>query len=289
MRLFRRRKKKSDDEEYIRTQCPQYTDGIENYMVETFKTSEVRIGKVHAIGKRENQQDSFAYSDVDNKETVQEKGMLMLVADGMGGMSNGAEISTTVAVECLRYFDNNDLKDGVPRYLEDMAQYVNSKVNELLGRKGIGRGGSTLVAMHIKDKKAYWISIGDSLIYMYHADSLVRLNKLHNYETQLRERVQSGEMTMQEAMLEPNKAALTSYIGAGEIALIDQNMEPIQLRQGDRVVLMSDGVGGTVSKDELCSVLWYDAEEAALKLRYLIEQKNKKNQDNFTALIIEVR
>lgn len=288
MRIFKSRKKKPDDEECIRTQCPQYTDGIENYKVETFKTSEVRIGKVHAIGKRENQQDSFAYSDVDNEEIVQEKGMLMLVADGMGGMSNGAEVSAKVAVECLRYFDNNSLSDGVPQYLEAMAQYVNDKVNELLGRDGIGRGGSTLVAMHIKDKKAYWISIGDSLIYIYHAGSLVRLNKLHNYETQLNEMVANGEMTMQEAMLEPNKAALTSYIGAGEIALIDQNTEPIQLKQGDRIVLMSDGVG-TVSEDELCSVLRYDAEEAALKLRYLIEQKNKRNQDNFTALIIEGR
>lgn len=49
---------------------------------------------------------------------------------------------------------------------------------------------------------------------------------------------------------------------------------------------MSDGVE-TVSEEELKQVLCYDVEEAAVKLRYLIESKNKRNQDNFTAMILE--
>lgn len=269
-----------------KTQCPRYSDGIENYQVETFKNSTVRIGKVHSIGKRENQQDSFAYSDVANPEIVEKKGMLLLVADGMGGMSNGAEVSTTVAVESLRYFDMHDDIYDIPQFLHDMVQYVNDKVNDLLGYDGIGRSGSTLVAMHIKNHEVHWISIGDSCVYLYHDNQLTRLNTLHNYETQLNEMVQNGDMTWEEAMAEPNKAALTSYIGAGEIALIDQNFEPVCLCSGDRFVLMSDGIE-TVSEDEMCDVLRYDVEEAALKIRYLIEQKNKRNQDNFTAIILE--
>ena len=248
----------------------------------------MRIGKVHAIGKRENQQDSFAYSDVADQEIVEEKGMLLLVADGMGGMLNGAEVSATVAIESLRYFDTHDLPQSIPEYLEDMAQYVNGEVNEFLGRDGIGRSGSTLVVVHIKDHAVHWLSIGDSCIYLYRSQTneLMRLNILHNYGTQLNERLMNGEMTLEEVMAEPNKHALTSYIGAGEIALIDQNDEPLVLEPGDRIVLMSDGIE-TVSEEELCGILRYDVEEAALKLRYLIEQKNKKNQDNFTAMIVE--
>ena len=286
MQIFKKNKKKSVDANDNRTQCPRYSDGIENYMVETYRESTVRVGKVHAIGKRENQQDSFAYSDVANQEIVEERGMLFLVADGMGGMSNGAEVSATVAIESLRYFDMCGLTQDIPGYLEDMAQYVNGQVNELLGRDGIGRSGSTLVAMHIKDHMVHWISIGDSCIYLYQNNELTRLNILHNYGTQLNERLLNGEMTLEEVLAEPNKHALTSYIGAGSIALIDQNFEPLVLNPGDRVVLMSDGIE-TVSEEELCGILRYDVEEAALKLRYLIEQKNKKNQDNFTAIIIE--
>lgn len=288
MQIFKKNKKKSVDTNDSKTQCPRYSDGIENYMIETFKGSSIRIGKVHAIGKRENQQDSFAYSDVANQETVEEKGMFLLVADGMGGMSNGAEVSTTVAIESLRYFDTHDLTQDMPGYLEDMAEYVNDQVNEFLGRDGIGRSGSTLVAMHIKDHMVHWLSIGDSCIYLYRnqTNELTRLNILHNYGTQLNEMLMNGEMTLEEVMAEPNKHALTSYIGAGNIALIDQNYEPLELESGDRIVLMSDGIE-TVSEEELCGILRYDVEEAALKLRYLIEQINKKNQDNFTAMIIE--
>lgn len=286
MQIFKKSKKTTFDVNDNKTQCPRYSDGIENYMVETFRESSVRIGKVHAIGKRENQQDSFAYSDVANQEIVEEKGMLLLVADGMGGMSNGAEVSATVAIESLRYFDTHELTPDIPEYLENMAQYVNDQVNEFLGSDGIGRSGSTLVAMHIRDHEVHWISIGDSCIYLYRNKELMRLNVLHNYGTQLNEMLLNGEMTLEEVMAEPNKQALTSYIGAGSIALIDQNYEPLILNPGDRIMLMSDGIE-TVSEEELCGILRYDVEEAALKLRYLIEQKNKKNQDNFTAIIIE--
>lgn len=291
MQLFKKKKKQPEKPKKKETQdsltlCPRYSDGIENYMVETFKGSTVRIGKVHAIGKRENQQDSFAYSDVADQKTVEEKGMLLLVADGMGGMENGAEVSATVAIEALRYFDTYEPDDDIPSYLSDMVQYINSKVNEFLGPDGIGRSGSTLVAVHIKEHKVHWLSIGDSCIYLYQGSSFMRLNILHNYGTQLNEMLQRGEITLEEVMAEPNKHALTSYIGAGEIALTDQNFEPLVLNPGDRLVLMSDGIE-TVSDEELCGVLRYDVEEAALKLRYLIEQKNKRNQDNFTAIIVE--
>lgn len=288
MQLFKKNIKKSEDTdmEDSLTRPPHFRDGIENYVVDTYKESSVRIGKVHAVGKRENQQDSFAYSDVADKKTVEEKGILLLVADGMGGMENGAGVSATVAVEALRYFDTCVPDDDIPVYLNDMAQYINGRVNEFLGAGGIGRSGSTLVAMHIKDHMAHWISIGDSCIYLYRKNVLTRLNTLHNYGTQLNEKLQRGEMTLEEVMAEPNKHALTSYIGAGEIALIDQNSEPLTLRSGDRVILMSDGIE-TVSEEELCQILRYDVGEAALRLRYLIEQINKKNQDNFTAIIAE--
>lgn len=287
MRIFNNAKKqKSPKASDVKTQCPQYVDAIENYRVETFKNSTVRIGKVHAIGKRESQQDSFAYSAVHDAALVQEKGMLFLVADGMGGMSNGAEVSATVAVEALKYFDTHEITEDVSGFLYDMVEHVNDAVNEFLGHDGIGKSGSTLVVIHLKDHKVHWLSVGDSYIYLYQNHELTRLNELHTYEMQLKEMVQKGTMSEAEAMAQPNKAALTSYIGAGEIARIDRNTEAVVLNPNDRIVLMSDGIK-TVSTRELNDVLRYDVEEAALKIRYLIEQKNKRNQDNFTAIIVE--
>ena len=286
MMLFKRNKSKPLVSEMEKTQCPQYEDSIDNYRVQTFPKSTVRIGKVHAIGRRDSQQDAFAYSDVEDEEIVASKGILLLVADGMGGMTNGAEVSTLVAIESLKYFDSSDIGDDVPQFLYDMLQYVNDRVNDFLGYDGIGRSGSTFVAIHIKNHQVHWISVGDSCIYLHNENGLNRLNILHNYETELLIQVENGEMTFDEFMAEPNKAALTSYIGAGEISLIDQNIEPLTIKSGDRIVLMSDGIE-TVTEEELDMILRYDVEEAALKLRYAIEEKNKRNQDNFTAIIVE--
>lgn len=268
------------------TKCPRTEDDIENYTVATAPESTIHIGKVHAVGRRKNQQDSFAYSDAENLNQVQQKGILLLVADGMGGLSNGAEVSALVATEMLRYFDTHDILSDIYGGLRSMLYHANDKVNEFLGEDRLGKSGSTLVAAHIKDHKIHWISVGDSCIYLYRDNQLQRLNELHNYGNQLDKQVAKGEISAEEALSKKNRAALTSFIGAGEIAEIDQNTEPLTLLPGDRFILMSDGVE-TVSEEELKQVLCYDVEEAAVKLRYLIESKNKRNQDNFTAMILE--
>ena len=268
------------------TKCPRVEDDIENYTVAITPESTIHIGKVHAIGRRKNQQDSFAYSDVESLNQVQQKGVLLLVADGMGGLSNGAEVSALVATEMLRYFDTHDILPDIYGGLRSMLYHANDKVNEFLGEDRLGKSGSTLVAAHIKDHKIYWISVGDSCIYLYRDNQLQRLNELHNYGNQLDKQVADGEISAEEALSKKNRAALTSFIGAGEIAEIDQNKEPLTILPGDRFILMSDGVE-TVSEEELKQVLCYDVEEAAVKLRYLIESKNKRNQDNFTAMILE--
>ena len=268
------------------TRRPVFMDDIDRYTVTTASGSTLRIGKIHAVGRRKNQQDSFAYYDVQNLEQMEQKGVLLLVADGMGGLSHGAEVSALVATEMLRYFDEHELTADIPGQLREMLYHANDKVSDFLGADGLGQSGSTLVAAHIKDHQIYWISVGDSCIYLCRDNQLYRLNELHNYGTQLDKQVARGELSPEEAKSKKNRAALTSFIGAGEIALIDQNTEPLTILPGDRFILMSDGIE-TVSEDELKQMLCYDVEEAALKLRYLIESKDKRNQDNFTAIILE--
>ena len=100
------------------------------------------------------------------------------------------------------------------------------------------------------------------------------------------EMVSEGVISMEQAMSHPDRAALTSFIGAGEIKYVDRNLEPLILEKEDRLLLTSDGLD-TVSKEELEQMMHYDAAEAALKLKYLISEKNRRNQDNYTAIIIE--
>lgn len=274
-------------EEAELTVRPQYNDDIENYVIKTAEGLGLHIGKIHSMGRRDNQQDSFAYSDVENEAVIKEKGILLIVADGMGGLANGAEVSSLIAVSMLQYFDHFMKGDNMAEELKNMVLYANDEVNKYLGEEQLGKCGSTLVATLVKNHQIYWISVGDSSIFLCHDSHIERINPLHNYAQDLKEMVLRGEISEEEAATHPKRATLTSFIGAGTITHISQNEEPIMLSSGDRLILASDGVFGTVSTEEMEDMMHYDVEEAALKLKYLIESKNKRKQDNYTAIIME--
>lgn len=286
MFLFSKKKKEKSVDEGELTRKPSYQVSIQQFEIKTAQNASFRLGKIHEIGGRKNQQDTLAYSEVADEVCLKEKGALFIVADGMGGLSDGAEVSSMLAVKMLQFFDNNDFTDNPAEKLYEMVLNANEEINLYLGESRIGKSGSTLVTAYIKDNNVYWLSIGDSNIYLYRKHSIMRINELHNYERELIEQVAEGLISMEQAMTHPERAALTSFIGAGEIKYVDRNSEPLILEKEDRLLLTSDGMD-TVSKEEWEQMMHYDAAEAALKLKYLISEKNKRNQDNYTSIIIE--
>ncbi len=269
-----------------KTTAPRFSEDIENYLVRTAGT--VRIGKLHGVGKRENQQDSLAYSDPDDLDKMDDKGFLAIVGDGMGGLSNGAEISQMVVASMLEYFDKHVTGETDPKdALLDMVEYANRQVCDHIGEDRLGTSGSTVVAALWRDHKINWISVGDSSIFLLQNGIFTRLNDLHNFGAELDELAALGQITEEEARTDRQRAALTSYMGMGPLKHISQSAEPIELRNGDRLILASDGIYSAVSSAEIQDLLRYDVEVAAMKLRFLIEEKGKRNQDNYTAMIIE--
>ena len=67
-------------------------------------------------------------------------------------------------------------------------------------------------------------------------------------------------------------------------------MERIKLQQGDRILLMSDGVFNTLSNAEIAGVIRgsADAADAARNMEQRVLHKGAPNQDNFTCVILEI-
>ena len=76
----------------------------------------------------------------------------------------------------------------------------------------------------------------------------------------------------------------------GELKYIDGSMRPVKTRQGDRLLLMSDGVFNTLSEQEICSILSGEenAEKAARILENQVLARQNPKQDNFTAIILDI-
>ena len=61
---------------------------------------------------------------------------------------------------------------------------------------------------------------------------------------------------------------------------------PVKLVQGDKVILMSDGVYNALTEEELTAALAGTSEQAAEAIHAAVAAKNYSNQDNYTAVII---
>jgi|AGTN01.3.fsa_nt_gi Serine/threonine protein phosphatase len=251
------------------------------------KKTQIRVGNIHNIGARESQQDAFGLSDVSNERLRREKGVFAVVADGMGGLSNGAEASAFVTSYMLNAFSKSPLGSDISQALLNMAAKVNEEVVRYLSQSGNAQSGSTVVAVIIKDGALSFVSVGDSRIYLQRGGAPFQVNRDHNYASELDEKAARGEITYEEANEDPQRDALTSYIGMNRLEKVDRNLKPIQLIEGDRVIIMTDGVYRTVTDEEIRDAVKLSAEKAALKLEDLIASKHKTNQDNFTAVILE--
>lgn len=241
----------------------------------------VTVGKLHAQGDRDSQQDCFAVSP---EELAPTHGLLAVVADGMGGLAHGDKISQTAVAAMLDGFLSSA---GEPAdLLLSLTEQANRQVNRLLGPVNIGKSGSTLVASLIRNNKFHYISIGDSRICLFRDDQLIQLNREHIYRNELSVQALSGIGSLQGAAAHPKAAGLTSYLGMGQLKYVDIPAQGIEIRPGDRFILMSDGVYNALSEYELTSALQKDAEKAAEMIGTMIARKAYRNQDNYTAVIL---
>ena len=87
----------------------------------------LQLGNAQHIGKRQEQQDAFAFSPSDDAEFVLRRGTLAILADGMGGMANGGDASRTAVKVFLRtYIDSPN--DSIQELLHEALTAANDSV-----------------------------------------------------------------------------------------------------------------------------------------------------------------
>jgi len=246
-------------------------------------SDKIQVGKVHEVGAREYQQDCLAVSPL---ELYSQKGLLALVADGMGGLTDGDRMSQAAANAILSGFISS--RDAAPAdLLLALTAEANQAVNRLLGPQNQGRSGTTLVAGLVKNGLFHYISVGDSRICLYRQGMLTQLNREHDYKSELAVQAINGVGTVWDANTHPKAAALTSFLGMGNLKYVDIPAEPVKLRGGDKIILMSDGVYNALSVLELENALAQPAQKAAETITQMIQGKAFRTQDNYTAVVLE--
>jgi len=247
----------------------------------------VLVGNMTHIGARESQQDNFCISDISNADLCARKGILGVVADGMGGMADGAETSAIITRTMLQCFNEVDPSGHPELDLLVMLNTANENIKHFMS--GRDKGGSTVVAVIIHDSKLYWVAVGDSRIYLIRNGAIIQLNREHVYSVELDEKAAAGEISWETAAGDSRRDALTNYLGMKTLEKIDRGFNPVRLLEGDRILLMSDGVFGVLTDEEILSTMPHLPQESAIMLQEMALAKQNPNQDNLTAIIFEYR
>lgn len=182
------------------------------------------------IGKREHQEDSYLVRHYP-------AGTLAVLCDGMGGHQFGALASSTAAKEFVDAFEG-DSDSPVSQRLLNALEAANAAVRAAFSDVG-AYGGTTLVAAYIGGGVLWWVSVGDSPLYLWRHHRLIRLNEDHSMRAVYMQYVQSGCLTFEEAVMRGH--ALRSAVTGEAISMIDSSVTPYPLLPGDRIILTSDG------------------------------------------------
>ena len=242
----------------------------------------LRTASVHELGARNEQQDAFCITGLETPG----RGVLAAVADGMGGLVDSGQVSRSLIDSLGGSFAPRD-ETPPARQLQLLFRQALERVENL--RKGqTAQSGSTLVMGLIEGDGLSWLSVGDSRIYLWRSGGLIQLNRDHDFSHDLTLLALQGDMSLQETDQDPRRENLTSFIGRGFPRKVEWNPEPVSLCSGDKVVLMSDGVYRALSQEEMAGCLQGDVSRAARALRAMVTKKALPQQDNFTAVILEI-
>jgi protein phosphatase len=203
---------------------------------------------------------------------------LYAVADGMGG-HRGGEVASNLALETVqRLFeaDEGSLTDQVE--LANRAVFERSQAD-----REVSGMGTTLTAALIEGNRARLAHVGDSRAYLLRDGAFTLLTEDH---TLVHRMVQEGEITESEAETHPHRSILTRALGVEEGLLVDEAF--VDLREGDRLLLCTDGLTAMVSDDRIREVLEgvRDPREAAERL---VRAANEAGGiDNITVVVMDV-
>ncbi len=244
-------------------------------------------GNTQHIGARASQQDAFGFSDPDDRRLVAHGGMVAVVADGMGGMANGRDASLAATHAFLGAYAAKHSEESIPQALRRSVHRANEAVLELAERAGVvGEMGTTLVAVALHDSEYHLISIGDSAAYLLRGGRLYQLTASHTHGEDLDLDAVRGHISEEEAALDPERHALTSFLGIERLEDIDASDDPRPLKLGDRILICSDGLSKVLTEREIIAGLGGDPQAASQRLVDRVVRQQHPDQDNVTVLVV---
>ena len=234
-------------------------------------------------GSRETQQDAAVCL------SWSERSHLVVLADGVGGRIGGDVASGTVVSAFRGSFVNSPDLEPRTRLLVALQAANDALYDRSEAEPALAGMATTLVAVATAGSSLYWVSVGDSPLWLCRAGRLRRLNENHSVGCWVDSLAESGELSAEEAASVPGRGELLEALTGRDIRWLDAPANPLSLRLGDTVIVASDGVE-TCPGDAMIEILTAgrpspsDVVEAILDD---VEARGRAAQDNATLAVLK--
>ncbi|MEX2254604.1 MAG: Stp1/IreP family PP2C-type Ser/Thr phosphatase [Acidimicrobiia bacterium] len=234
-------------------------------------TLRFRAGAATDVGRvRDHNEDGYLVDDTLG---------LIAVADGMGG-HRGGEVASAAALDALR------IAFGAGATIDGAVATANEIVHEQsLADRNLRGMGTTLTAGALGIDGTLTLGhVGDSRAYLVRDGELARITTDHSLVEEL---IRAGELTEEEAERDPRRSRITRALGLEPSVTVD--LESVDLRDGDRLLLCSDGLTTMVREDEIAALV-VDEDDPEEVARRLVDTANEHGGvDNITVVIIDIQ
>ena len=216
-----------------------------------------------------------------------EKGLVLVVSDGMGGALAG-DVASRMAVDSVRQMlmgqggtvcdPNIDLVDC----LKNATHYANNAIHLKSQEDSRCAGmGATFTGAAIRGDNLHLVQVGDSRGYVIRKDHIRLATKDQSLVQQL---VDVGQISESEAETHMFRNVILQALGAqSEVTPVTGR---IRLRQDDLVLLCSDGLSGKLRAEDIQQIVLNSKNDLSKACEALIDEANSRGgEDNITVVL----
>ncbi len=248
------------------------------------------VGRTDVGNVRSNNEDSFVVADLsgagltlspesDGRFNVGDRGVLLAVSDGMGGLMAG-EVASALVVEGLPpAIREGRASTPGEELLDACVQKVNTNVWKAAQQKGV-RMGATLTAVYVDGPVAWIAEVGDSRAYLIRAGAIMQLTKDQSLVQSL---LDAGAISPEEAAHSPHRGVILQAMGHDPE--VSAALGRLELRARDCLVLCSDGLTAHLSDEDIRATVLSSVDLTVACHRLVALAKERGGVDNITVVL----
>lgn len=230
---------------------------------------------------RTNNEDTFIAQSVLNEQFI-----AACVIDGVGGYAGG-ELAASLAHDAIIDY----LKHQPSNIIQLMKEAIAAANEAIYSEKKVNKANEqmacvlTLALVDVSNNKFYYSHVGDTRLYLYRDNSLIKITRDHSFVGFLED---SGRLTEEAAMRHPKRNEINKALGFDAYIRADDYIETGEspFLPGDTLLLCSDGLSDMIGNSTIAAVL-NSKNGLSTKAKALVQAANEAGgKDNITVVLV---